>query len=122
MENRRVPVVSFYLLDDTRVWYHRVELNGGMPSWPRFVQLIDTRFGPPLTESPIGELALLRREGSIEDYCTKFMSLSCRDPAISEEYQVQLFMAGLDHQLSTDVTLQQPATLDHAAIYAWAYT
>jgi hypothetical protein len=50
------------------------------------------------------------------------MSLSCRDPTISEEYQVQLFMAGLGHQLSTDVTLQQPATLDHAVIYAWAYT
>jgi hypothetical protein len=31
-EDRRVPVASFYLLDDTHVWYHRVELNGGPPS------------------------------------------------------------------------------------------
>jgi hypothetical protein len=74
-----------------------------------------------LTESPIGELVLLRQEGSIEDYCAKFMSLSCHDPVISKEHQVHLFMAGLGHQLRTDVALQQPSTLDHAVMYTWAY-
>jgi hypothetical protein len=49
------------------------------------------------------------------------MSLSCRDSAISEEHQVQLFMVGLSHQLRTDVALQQPSTLDHAVMYTWAY-
>jgi hypothetical protein len=77
---------SFYLLDDAQVWYHRVELNGGPPSWNCFVQLVNTHFRSPLTESPI--LALLRWDGSIDEYCNKFMALSCHDPAISEEHQV----------------------------------
>jgi hypothetical protein len=85
-KNRCVQVASFYILDDTQVWYHRVKFNGGPPSWPRFVQLVNTHFGPPLTESPIGELALLWWDGSINDYCNKFMVLSCRDPAILEDH------------------------------------
>jgi hypothetical protein len=119
--NQRVQVASFYLLDDAQVWYHHVELNSGRLSWDRFMQLINMHFSPPLVESPISELALLRRDGAIEEYCTKFMALLCRDPAISENHQVQLFTAGLDHQLRTDITLQNPTSLDEAIMYARAY-
>jgi hypothetical protein len=63
---------------------------------------------------------LLHRDGSIEDYYAKFMTLSRRDPAIFEEHQVQLFMAGLGHQLCSDIALQQLAMLDHTVMYAQA--
>jgi hypothetical protein len=63
-ENRRVAYVSFYLTNDVQLWYHRLELNTDPPPWPRFIQLVNKSFGPPLTDSPIGEIALLRREGS----------------------------------------------------------
>jgi hypothetical protein len=33
------------------------------------------------------------------------MSLSFKDPAISEDHQVQLFTVGLGHHLRTDVVL-----------------
>jgi hypothetical protein len=79
-ENKKVQHVSFYLLDDAQMWYHRLELNCGPPSWNHFVQLIQIQFGLPLTNSLIGELPLLRREGSVDDFCTHFMSLSYRDP------------------------------------------
>jgi hypothetical protein len=121
LENMRVQVTSFYLLDNTQVWYHSVELNGDPPSWHQFVQLVNTHFIPPLTENPIGELALLQRRGSIEDYCNKFMALSCHDLNISEDHQVQLFTVGLGQQLRTDVALQKPATLDEAVMYARGY-
>jgi hypothetical protein len=48
------------------------------------------------------------------------MTLSRRDPAIFEEHQVQLFMAGLGHQLRSDIALQQLAMLDHTVMYAQA--
>jgi hypothetical protein len=56
-----VPYASFYLLDDSQLWYHRHELNGGSPRWDRFVHLINKRFGTALTESSIGELTVTTR-------------------------------------------------------------
>jgi hypothetical protein len=47
------------------------------------------RFGPALIESPIGELALLQKEGSVDDYAEKFMALSCRDPPLTKTHQIQ---------------------------------
>jgi hypothetical protein len=120
-EHQRIQVASFYLLDDAQVWYHRVKLNGGLPSWNHFVQLIHTRFSPPLTESPIDELALLRRDGSIDEYCNKSMALSCHDPTISENHLVQPFTTGLSHHLLMDVVHQKLATLDEAVMYTQAY-
>jgi hypothetical protein len=98
-----------------------LELNNDPPNWTRFVQLVQIRFGPPLTDSPINELALLRREGSVDDYCKQFRSLSYRDPAIFESHQIQLFTAGLGKPLRTNVSLQKPETLNEAIMYARAY-
>jgi hypothetical protein len=39
-------------------------------------------------DNPIGELALLHHDGSVDDFAKCFMMLSCRDPAITEPQQV----------------------------------
>jgi hypothetical protein len=98
-----------------------LELNAGPPLWPCFVQLINKRFRPPLTESPIGELALLRRDGFVDDFAKKFMALSYRDITIMEAHQVQLFHTGLGKPLRTDVTLQRPGMLDNIVMLTRAY-
>jgi hypothetical protein len=59
-----------------------LELNAGPPLWQRFVQLVNKRYGPPLSKSPIGELAVLRCVGSVDNYTTHFMVLSCHDMVI----------------------------------------
>jgi hypothetical protein len=103
------------------LWYHQLKLNDGLPPWPRFVQLVNKRFGPLLTKSPIGELALLRHEGSVDEFAKKFMALSCCVTTITEAHQVQLFLAGLSKLLSMDVALQCPSTLDNTVMLARAY-
>jgi hypothetical protein len=93
----------------------------GRPTWDRFVRLINARFGPPLTDSPIGELSWLRRMGSVDDYAKRFMALSCRDATLTEPQRLQLFVASLGNPLHTDIALQQPATLDDTVIIVRAY-
>jgi hypothetical protein len=121
---RRTPddkKVAFYLLNDAQLWFHRMELNGGRPTWPQFVQLINALFGPPLTDSPIGELAMLRRSGTVDEFCKHFIALSYRDISLIEQQQIQLFITDLGNPLWMDVALQQPASFDNAIIFARAY-
>jgi hypothetical protein len=118
LEHQRVAFTAFYLLDDAQLWFHRLELNGGRPTWPQFVQLVNARFRPPLTDSPVGALAMLRRSSSVDDYAKQFMALSCRDTSLTEPLQVQLFITNLGNPLRTDVALQRSASLDDAVIFA----
>ncbi|MEJ2003071.1 MAG: retropepsin-like aspartic protease [Maritimibacter sp.] len=120
-DDKKVAFTAFYLLDDTQLWFHRMELNGGRPTWPLFVQLINARFGPLLTDSDIGELVMLWRSGTVDKFCKHFIALSCRDTSLTEPQQIQLFITGLGDPLRTDVALQQPASLDNAIISACAY-
>jgi hypothetical protein len=120
-ENKRVSLTAFYLLDDAQLWFHRLELNGERPTWAQFVQLVNARFGPPLTDSPIGELALLCRQGAVDEFSKRFIALSCRDTTLTEPQQVQVFITGLVDPLCTDIALQQPVTLDDDVIFTRAY-
>jgi hypothetical protein len=86
-----------------------------------FVQLVSSRFGPPLTDSPIGELAMLRRTSNVDEYYKRFIALSYRDTTLSEPQQIQLFITSLGDPLCMDVALQQPSSLDDAVIFAHAY-
>jgi hypothetical protein len=81
----------FHLLEDEQLWYHCLELNDGPPTWNWFTQLINSHFS-----LPHHELALLRHDGSVDDFAKCFMALSCRGPDITKTQQVQLFIAGLD--------------------------
>jgi hypothetical protein len=51
-EPKRVTLAACYLLDDAQLWFHRMELNGGRLSWIQFIQLVNARFGLPLTDTP----------------------------------------------------------------------
>ena len=79
------------------------------------------RFGPPLRSNPLGELAHLRRTGTVLEYQQQFLALLCRTEHLSSKQQVQLFTAGLRNPLKTDVELQNPSNLQTAMSLARAY-
>jgi hypothetical protein len=109
-EQKQVSLAACYLLDDAQLWFHQMELNGGRPTWTQFIRLVNARFGPPLTDTPLGELAMLRHSGSVDEFAKRFMA-----------QQIQLFITSLGDPLRLDVALQQPSSMDDAVIFAWAY-
>ena len=74
-----------------------------------------------MTDSPLGELKLLHRTSTVEDYCDRLMALACRNHELSEDQQVQLFVAGLRNPLQIDVALRSPRTMNEAIKLARAY-
>jgi hypothetical protein len=83
-ERRRVWYVAMHLTGSAQLWYARLELTSGTPSWRRFAQLVLQRFGPPMTDSPVSKLMLLRRTGSVEEYTDQFLAYACRDADLTE--------------------------------------
>jgi hypothetical protein len=79
LEHQRVAYASFYLTDDAQLWYHRLEVNVRPPPWSCFISMVNKRFWPPLTESPIDELAPLHREGPFDHGSTPSSTLH-REP------------------------------------------
>jgi hypothetical protein len=63
------------------------------------MQLVNACFGPLLTNTPLGELAMLWRSGSVDKFAKHFMELSCCDSSIFEAQQIQLFITGLGDPL-----------------------
>jgi hypothetical protein len=74
-EEAKVFLATFYMSGEASQWYTLLERNRGKPSWAEFVKLVNQRFGPPLCSNPLGELIQLRREGTITDYQSRFLSL-----------------------------------------------
>ena len=120
-ERRCVPYASLHLTGTAQLWFYQLELTSGTPSCRRFAQLVQQRFGPPMTNNPVGEIMLLRRDGSVEDYIDKFLALACRDTDLTKSQLVQMYTAGLVDPLKTDIALRQPSSLDDAIMIARAY-
>lgn len=54
MKEDKVWLATCHMTGPAQLWYHRLERDMGTPSWRRFVELINTRFGPPLRINPLG--------------------------------------------------------------------
>lgn len=46
----------------------QVQEDEGTLTWPRFKELLNLCYGPPLRSAPLFELASCQRMGSVEDY------------------------------------------------------
>ena len=105
MEEDKVWLATFHMTGSAQLWYHRLERDMGTPSWRHFVELINTRFGPPLRSNPLGELIALHKKGTVREFSDQFLALLCRTDPLTERQQIQLFTASLGQPLQTDVEL-----------------
>jgi hypothetical protein len=72
MAKERVWMASYHLDDVVQLWHTQLQEDKGTPSWGRFKELLNLRFGPPLRSAPLFELAECRRTGTVEDYANRF--------------------------------------------------
>jgi len=111
MGEERVRMASYHLDDVAQLWYNQLEEDDGAPSWGRFKDLLNERFGPPLRAAPMFELSECRRTGTVEEYANRFQALLPRAGRLDESQRVQLFIGGLLPPLSHAVRIHNPDTV-----------
>ena len=88
-------MASYNLEDGAQMWFIQVQQDEGTPSWCRFSELLNLRFGPPIHSNPLGELMACKRTSSVAEYQTRFEALLPRIDTLMEAQCVQVFMARL---------------------------
>jgi hypothetical protein len=121
MAEEKVWIASLHLKGVAADWYYALERDHAIPSWARFAEFMNMRFGPPLRTNSLAELKDLRHTGSVEEYQRQFSVLLCRCDDLSPSQQVNMFTVGLGEPLRTDVELQTPTTLQYAMSLARVY-
>jgi hypothetical protein len=121
MAEEKVWIASLHLEGMAVDWYYALERDHAIPSWARFAEFMNMRFGPPLRTNSLAELKDLRHTGSVEEYQWQFSVLLCHCDNLSPSQQVNMFTVGLGESLRTDVELQTPTTLQYAMSLARAY-
>jgi hypothetical protein len=111
MAEERVGMASYHLDDVAQTWYTQLLEDEGAPTWGRFKELVNLRFGPPLRSAPLFELSECRRTGTVEEYSNRFQALLPRAGRLDESQRVQLFTGGLLPPLSHAVRIHHPETL-----------
>lgn len=111
MAEERVWMASYNLDEVAQLWFNQLQEDEGTPTWGRFKELLNLRFGPPLRSAPLFELSECRRTGTVEEYANRFQALLPRAGRLDESQRVQLFTGGLLAPLSHAVRLHNPESL-----------
>ncbi|KAJ3684733.1 hypothetical protein LUZ61_013897 [Rhynchospora tenuis] len=120
LEEEKVWLAAYHMTDVAQQWYYKIERSEGIPTWPRFKEACQVRFGPPFRSNPIAELSLLRQSGSVEEYTKDFYKILCRTEQLTPTHEIGLFLSGLSELLRSDVEMQSPVSLDTAVSLARA--
>ena len=88
MEEEKTWMASYNLEDAAQLWYMQVQQDEGTPSWRRFTELLNLRYGPSLRSAPLAELAECRRTSTVEEYQDQFQALLPRAGHLDEAQRV----------------------------------
>jgi hypothetical protein len=111
MEEEKIWMASYNLEDGARMWYVQIQTDKGTPSWRRFKELLNLRYGPLMRSASLAKLAVCQRISMVAKYQDRFQALLPRDGPLEESQQVQLFIGGLQPPLSIDGRIQNPQSL-----------
>lgn len=108
----KVWLATYHLTGAAQLCYMRLERMEGTPNWRHFTDLVSRLFGSPTRHNPLGELTVLRRTGTMDEFTKRFLMLLARVGRLDNEQQRMLFTASLGEPLKTHVELQKPDDLE----------
>jgi len=114
LAEEQVWMASYNLEDIAQHWYIQLQEDEGTPTWRRFKELFNLRFGATLRSAPFFELTECRRTGTVEEYSNRFQELLAHAGRVEEWQRVQLYTGGLLPPLSHAVQILNPGTLNAA--------
>jgi len=82
-----------------------------MPTWDRFKELCNLRFGPAVRGTRLSELAQLSFLSTVQDYSDRFNVVLCHARNLSAPEKVELFVGGLPEHIKVDMELRKPQDL-----------
>ncbi|KAL8140348.1 hypothetical protein V2J09_006369 [Rumex salicifolius] len=86
-EGDKVHLAAFHLLDEAQLWFDQVEKEEANLNWERFRECCHVRFGPPMSNNPLGELVNLKQSGSVAEYQENFQILLARTSDLTPRQQ-----------------------------------
>jgi len=88
----RTWLASYHLRGAAQTWYYALEQDEGMPTWERFRDLCQLRFGPPTHDTWMAELALLPFQSSVQEYSDRYNVVLCHACDLNPRYKVNVEM------------------------------
>lgn len=77
-EEDKISLATFHMTGEAQLWYYQVEQEELGIKMGIFKSYCFMRFGPPISNNRLGELANLERTGTVKDYalleCDEFLS------------------------------------------------
>jgi hypothetical protein len=120
-ETEQVWYASYHLTGGAQQWYMRLTQDKTVTDWAYFARCVNERFGPTTRRNPLGELASLRKTGTVDDYTEHFLAHEARAGPLNEQQQVNIYTVSLLEPLKMDVELQKPQDMEMAMSLARAY-
>ncbi|XP_054814737.1 uncharacterized protein LOC129315194 [Prosopis cineraria] len=113
-EETKIKMASMHLDPRAFQWHQAYEKSceGIWPTWEEYIEEVKDRFGP-VHETPMSDLARLKRRGVLAEYHDEFDMLACK-LRLPEEYLVDMYLSGLREEYEGPVHLFKPRTLREA--------
>ena len=99
-----------------QTWYYALEQDEGMPTWDRFKELCNFRFGPAVRGTRLSELARLPFTSTVQEYSDRFNAILCHARNLSAPQKAELFVGGLPEHIKVDVELRDPRIIRRPCI------
>jgi len=120
--NLQVTAATMHLQDNAAKWWQAYKQNHQIPSWKKFCEIVQDKFGADDFKNAIFDLLNLKQTGTVEDYTKAFRALQFELTMHNSHYD-ELFFAtnyveGLRDDIKATVEPHVPVTVDRAVVIA----